>query len=834
MALSLQDVIEQMAEAGITGLAAADLIADGKYHRFRPDSESKKKKSGWYILFEHVTKSGRAVVNGAFGKGADIYKVRAADAGFSVEERAEIARARRAAEKAANEQRKKEAASAATKAERLWGLAREDGASEYLARKQVSAFGLRFLNGSVLVPARNVESALVGCQYIAADGSKRFNTGMEKTGSFHVLGEVAEADTILFGEGYATCASAHMAVHWPVVCCFDAGNIEAVVAGFRKLFPNARFVLLADDDRHLRRRLRERLSRLGVPGKVEPDGVEHVFHAAGEDAAPAFRVRAWFADGVGGKSISFSVQRGEAEARTWTLENAGRVACAQAARKHGALVAVPAFAAAAAAGTDFNDVHLAEGLGVVRTQILNAIAAHEEAAKRGTDKPAAAPAQQRAAGVGPGWRDRLLVKRGELSGCLANIIEILLNDPAWEGVLGYNEFSLRIEKRRPLPTGADELGVWRDGDDVATVLWLTQHFGITPKPLDVAQAVDYVARQFCWHPVRDWLRGLRWDGVKRLPGWLPRVLQVDKTDYTARVSTWFLIGMVARVMRPGVKFDYCLILEGVQGRGKSTALAVLGGEWYSDQELDLRNKDAMASLPGVWLQEFSELGTLTRHEAHQQKSFLSRTDDRFRPTYGRHVQTVPRQTAFSGTVNDWEWNKDPTGGRRFWPVEVGETIDITWLLRERDQLFAEAVHRYDAGERFFPTQQEQREIFDPEQLKREAQDSLQDAISDWVNLRPQGMEFSKAEVMLDGLKMEPAKMTRDMDTRVGIALKKLGCKRIERRTSAVSRYWYLPPDVDAISAPAPSGEATGAIAPSSPGAALQAQQFTGEDDYVDF
>lgn len=837
MAASLQDVIDQMAEADIAGLSAGDLVADGRYHRFRPESERKRKKSAWYILFEHVTKSGRTVFNGAFGKGPDTYKVRMSDGGMSVEDRAELARARKEAEKRAAIERKTEAQRAAEKAKRLWGLAHEEGASAYLERKQVRAYGLRFLNGSVLVPVRNIEGALVGCQYIDAEGGKRFNTGMEKLGAFHTLGNAAEADTILFGEGYATCASAHQATRWPVVCCFDSGNLEPVVAGFRKLFPAARFVLLADDDRHLRRRLRERMERVGVPGKVEPDGVAHVFHlppAEGAVEGVQLRVRAWFEDHAGGKRISFSVQRGDAEARTWHLENAGRAACAQVAKKHNCLVAVPSFAADDAAGTDFNDVHLAEGLGVVRSQILNTIAAFEEAAKRGSDKPPAdLPPAQRSSGVGASWRDRLLVRKGELAGCLANVIEIILNDPAWSGVLAYNEFSLRIEKRKALPAGSAELGIWGDSDDVATVLWLTQHYGITPKPADVAQAVEYVAKQHPWHPVREWLRTLRWDGVKRLPGWLARCYGVEQNPYTARVGTWFAMGMVARVMRPGAKFDYCLILEGAQGRGKSTSLAVLGGQWYSDQELDLRNKDAMASLPGVWLQEFSELGALTRHEAHQQKSFLSRTDDRFRPTYGRHVMTVPRQTAFSGSVNDWEWNKDPTGGRRFWPIEVGN-IDITWLLQEREQLFAEALHRYDAGERFHPTQQEQREIFDPEQLKREAQDSLQDAIAEWVEKRPSNMEFSKAEVMMDGLKIEPGKMTRDLDTRVGIALKKLGCKRIEKRTNATSRYWYLPPEKTTIAAPAPVPAVSGGVVTTSPAAALPAQQWTGEDDYVDF
>lgn len=833
MATSFQDIIEQMAEAGITGLVASDLVADGKYHRFKPDGQKGSKKSAWYTLFEHTTRSGKQVFNGAFGKGPDTYKIRPSDKGFSVEERAELAAARKAAEKAAADLRKAEAATAAGKAAALWARAREDGASPYLDRKQVRGFGVRFLRDTVLVPVRNVAGTLVGCQYIGADGSKRFNTGMDKAGGFCVLGDLVNAETILFGEGYATCASAHMATKLPVVVCFDAGNLKLVVGALRKLYPQARFVLLADDDRHLRRRLRERLENLGVPGKVDPDGVEHVFHLpAAEEGGVAqeLRVRATFEDHIGGKRIALRVKRDGAEGRTWYLENAGRAACAEAAKKHGAIVAVPAFAADNADGTDFNDVQLAEGLGVVRSQILNAVAAFEDAAKRGAKPGAAAsaPAQRASAGVGGDWRDRLLVRKGELSGCLANVIEILMNDPAWAGVLAYNEFSLRIEKRRPLPAGNSQAGIWGDADDVATVLWLTQQYGITPKPADVAQAAEYVAKQHPWHPVREWLRGLRWDGVKRCGGWVSKFLGVEKTHYTARVGTWFLMGMVARVMRPGVKFDYCLVLEGTQGKGKSSALAVLGGQWYSDQEIDLRNKDAMAALPGVWLQEFSELGALTRHEAHQQKSFLSRTDDRFRPVYGRHVQTVPRQVAFSGTTNDWEWNKDPTGGRRFWPVEV-VNVDLAGLIEAREQLFAEALHRFDAGERFHPTQDEQREIFDPEQLKRESQDSLVDAIAIWLDKQPQGKEFSKADVMIDGLKMEPSKMTRDMDTRVGIALKKLLCKRVERRTNPVARYWYLPPEKAAQAPESVPSHASAAHEPS-----LPAQQFTVEDDYVAF
>lgn len=397
MAKSFQDVIDQMAEAGITGLVASDLVADGKYHRFRPDEERKRKKSGWYILFEHVTSAGRQVINGAYGMGPDTFKIRFSDGGMSVEERSALAAARKAAEKAAEEARRTEAEKAVSKAERLWSVAKEEGPSDYLDRKQVRAFGLRFLNGSVLVPVRKVTGGLVGCQYIGADGGKRFNTGMDKKGGFHIIGDCSAAWRLLFAEGYATAASLHMATGWPVVVCFDAGNIEPVAAVLRPLYPQAEFIFCGDDDRHLRRRLRERLERIGAPADLAPDGVMLVVPTdAGE-----MRVRAEWEGSDSLPAIRLYVRRPSGEEREWLLENAGRKAALACARKFSGLAVFPAFAAADAAGTDFNDLQLAEGQGIVRSQVLNAIQAAKEpapekAAAAKPEKPAVPPDQLKA------------------------------------------------------------------------------------------------------------------------------------------------------------------------------------------------------------------------------------------------------------------------------------------------------------------------------------------------------------------------------------------------------------------------------------------------------
>lgn len=387
------------------------------------------------------------------------------------------------------------------------------------------------------------------------------------------------------------------------------------------------------------------------------------------------------------------------------------------------------------------------------------------------------------------WQSRLIRKRGEVAACVANVFDILMNDPQWAGVLGFDEFAQRTMKLKPPPYDGGAAGEWEALDDTMTAMELSRRFDFTPASAMVAEAVEACARRHAYHPVRDWLRGLKWDGTPRLDDWMADFLDVPKTVYSIYVARWFLMGMVARVMRPGVKFDYCLVLEGPQGKGKSTALSILGGEWFGDTDLDLSNKDSMSALRGKWLYEFAELGSLTRSEASKQKSFLTRLVDEFRPVYGRREIRCPRQTAFAGSTNEWEWNKDATGGRRFWPVEVGE-MNLDGLRAVREQLFAEALVRFDRGERFFPTAQEQREIFDPEQFKREQQESLVDALHDWVF----GMtrDFSIAEAAHDGLKADASKLTRDFTTRIGIALRKLGCARVEKR-NGMTRFWYKPP-----------------------------------------
>jgi putative DNA primase/helicase len=440
--------------------------------------------------------------------------------------------------------------------------------------------------------------------------------------------------------------------------------------------------------------------------------------------------------------------------------------------------------------------------------------------------PGTSPPTAAAPGEGAGaerakrnWRADYVRARGEPRECVPNVMLVMAHHPEWQGVLGFDEFSQRVVKRRPAPYQDDGLQAvaddeWTDVDDTRAVAWIARHEGWVVSSSMVAEAVNVVARAHPFHPVLEWLRSLKHDGTPRLDDWMIDHLGVEDNEYVRLVSRYFVIGMCMRVLEPGCKFDTCLVLEGPQGRRKSMALRVLGGEWFSDIELDLQNKDAMSNIRGKWLHEFGEMGSLARAESNRQKSFLSRQIDEFRPVYGRREIRCKRQSAFGGTTNEWQWNKDPTGGRRFWPVEVGTELNIEGLAAMREQLFAEAfacaqAHIADRStHRYWPTDVEQRELFDPEQLAREAPDAYLDLLASWINgdkCDPTGRGwFTLAEALMSGVNLDTKGMTKDVQSRVGICLRKLGCEKVERRT-AQPRFVYKRPQRNAASSQTNAG-----------------------------
>lgn len=310
---------------------------------------------------------------------------------------------------------------------------------------------------------------------------------------------------------------------------------------------------------------------------------------------------------------------------------------------------------------------------------------------------------------------------------------ILTHDGRVADSFRFNQLSCMVEvMRAPWRTWSGD-AQWTDDDGTAFVCWAARAFDARPT-LDAAHvhaAVRPYAKQFSYHPIRDYLQSLSWDGKPRLDAWLSTYLGVAASDYVAAVGSKTLIAACARIMRPGCKVDTMLILEGDQGQGKSTALAILGQGWFSDAELDITTKDAAQLIRGVWLYELGELHTLKRAEVAQLKGFITRQVDRQRDAYGRHPEAHPRQTVFIGTTNQDEYLKDETGNRRFWPVRTG-TLDLERLAQDRDQLWAEAFRRFEAGEAWWLTRDLER-LAAVEQDARLQVDPWEDQIAAWLS-----------------------------------------------------------------------------------------------------
>ncbi|RZK47825.1 MAG: P-loop ATPase, partial [Pedobacter sp.] len=259
---------------------------------------------------------------------------------------------------------------------------------------------------------------------------------------------------------------------------------------------------------------------------------------------------------------------------------------------------------------------------------------------------------------------------------MGNIAEIFLNAEGWD-VLVYDEFSDRYLATACPPSHVDYPGEtwprgWRDIDDAIAMVWLERTWGIEASELRVAKAIQLAFEKRQVHPVRDYLKGVSWDGVPRLERWLTTYLGVEDTPYTQAVGASTLRSAVARVLEPGCKVDTMLVLQGQQGVGKSKAIRALCGErWFTDDLAEFGSKDAAEQLLGAWFVEVAELGAMNRSEVERVKSFISREVDRFRPAYGRQVVARPRQCVFIGTTNADTYLRDETGNRRFWPVQVG-------------------------------------------------------------------------------------------------------------------------------------------------------------------
>jgi predicted P-loop ATPase len=268
-------------------------------------------------------------------------------------------------------------------------------------------------------------------------------------------------------------------------------------------------------------------------------------------------------------------------------------------------------------------------------------------------------------------------------------------------------------------------------------------------------------------------------------------LGAEDTPYTRAIGRMFMISAVARILKPGCKADYMLVLEGPQGARKSTACRIVGGEWFSDSMPEnVASKDAAQHLRGKWVIEVAEMHALSKSETTALKAFITREVEKYRPSYGRKEVVEPRQCVFIGTTNKSQYLKDETGARRFWPVKVAvlRPIDTDLLTGCRDQLFAEAVHRFRSGEQWWPGDAFEREHIEPEQEARFEPDAWEEAITDFLEGRK---DVTVLEVARGALSIDTAKLGTVDQRRVTAILERLGWVR-GKMGSKGRRPWVIP------------------------------------------
>jgi len=378
---------------------------------------------------------------------------------------------------------------------------------------------------------------------------------------------------------------------------------------------------------------------------------------------------------------------------------------------------------------------------------------------------------------------------------LNNAVNYLITLPQIQDAFRFNVFSGMIEINSSAPwykeRGSRGPNL-SDEDIVLLKYFLAKTMQVEFSQQSVLEAIIVVAHKRHYHPIRNYLNALKWDGVPRIDTWMIKYGHAIDTVYTRDVGRKILCAAVRRVFEPGCKWDYVLIVEGSQGIGKSTACRILGRNWAGDMQLDPHAKDSIAMMLGKWVIELSEMTALRWHDANSLKSFITREKDTVRLAYERHAKDFPRQSIFIGTVNPEHvgYLNDITGNRRYWIVRFNGQVDLVSLENDCDQLWAEARLRYEDEKPYLSGDAEKLQVLEAQ--ARMPEDPMRSNVVRWVRDNPETMEIT-TDGILEYLGVPMKSINRADQSRIAQALVEMGWDKVIMRDSGVFTTKYRRP-----------------------------------------
>lgn len=366
------------------------------------------------------------------------------------------------------------------------------------------------------------------------------------------------------------------------------------------------------------------------------------------------------------------------------------------------------------------------------------------------------------------WRGRLQIGAKGPRKTLYNLMMHLQNLPGLGTGIRLNQLTNQTEwKGRPI-----------EDTDFVDIQIMVEQAGFQPSKNDIPAAINRLAKDNAFHPIRDYLNSLKWDGVNRLNRFLPILFGTPDTPYEHAIGSKWMIGAVARVYEPGCKMDNMLVLEGKQDLGKSTALrALFGAAYFTEMVDELKDhKRFVEQIGGKWVVEFAELSAIRRADVERVKAIITMQVDKVRLAYGKQTVELPRQCVLAASVNpktDTGYLTDPTGNRRFWPVKC-TVIDMPKIVRKRDQLWAEAVERYRLGEQWWLDNETAR-LAAAEQADRVSADPWEDHL---IEKLVETVRYTSIQIMDEVIKLPKERQDQFAKTRLATSMQAVGWHQV--------------------------------------------------------